>query len=80
MPPLCFALFFFQPFFAAWLIESQFAGFVSSTWPPLASPFPGIAGVTEAAAPISVAVSAVLGLVAVKSWASEDFTRGTNNF
>ena len=40
---LCFARFFFQCFFATLLIESQSAGFVSSTWPPLAAPLPGIA-------------------------------------
>jgi hypothetical protein len=64
---LCFARFFFQFFFATLLIESQLAGFVSSTWPPLATPFPGIAGVTEAAAQILVAVSSVLGLVAAEA-------------
>ena len=64
----CFCLVWFQLFFALLLIESQFAGFVSSTWPPLAAPFPGIAGVTEAAAPISVAVSSVLGLVAAEAF------------
>ena len=64
---LCFALFFFQSVFARLLIEPQLAGFVSSTWPPLAAPFPGIAGVTKAAAPILVAVSSVLGLVAAET-------------
>jgi hypothetical protein len=67
---LCFARFFFQCFFATLLIESQFAGFVDSTRPPLAAPLPGIAGATAAAAPISVAVSSGLGLIAVKAWAA----------
>jgi hypothetical protein len=64
---LCFALFCFQLSFAFLLIETQLAGFVSSTWPPLATALPGIAGVTEAAAPILVAVSSVLGLVAAET-------------
>ena len=34
---------FFQSVFARLLIESQLAGFVSSTWPPLAAPFLGAA-------------------------------------
>ena len=64
---LCFPLFFFQWVFAALLIEPQLAGFVSSTWPPLVTTLPGIAEVAEAAAPISVAVSSVLGLVAAET-------------
>jgi hypothetical protein len=62
---LCFARFLsYFPSFSSQLIESQLAGFVSSTWPPLAAPLSGIAGVAAAAAPISVAVSSVLCLVA----------------
>jgi hypothetical protein len=40
---LCCARFFFHFFLDGLLIESQLAGFVSSTWPPLAAPLPGIA-------------------------------------
>jgi hypothetical protein len=43
MFPLCFVRFLFQCFLAVMLMESQLAGFVSSTWPPLAAPLPGIA-------------------------------------
>jgi len=40
------------------------------SFPPLAAPLPGIARAAAAAAPISVAVSSVLGLVAAETWAA----------
>jgi hypothetical protein len=46
-------------------MEVQFAGFArhETASPPLAAPLSGIAEATAAAAPASVAVSSVLGLV-----------------
>jgi hypothetical protein len=67
---MCCARFFFRFFLDDLRIESQSAGFVSSTWPPLAAPLPGIAGLAAAAALISVAISSVLGLVAAEAWAA----------
>jgi len=40
------------------------------SFPPLAAPLPGIARAAAAAAPISVAVSSVLGLVTAEAWAA----------
>jgi hypothetical protein len=51
-------------FLDALLIEPQLAGFVSSTWPPLADTLPGIDIVNAAAALISVAIIFVLSLLA----------------
>jgi hypothetical protein len=52
--------------------RSSFAGFArhETASPLLAAPFPGIAGMAAAAAPISVTISAVLGLVTAKTWAA----------
>jgi hypothetical protein len=60
--------------FCRWrfVIVAQFTGFArhETASPLLVAILPGIAGATAAAAPIPIAVSSALGLVAAEAWAA----------